>query len=52
MRAVRRLGKYVIVFGFGDNVGNLELKYVPDEFVDLGHYYKRDHYFLRPDNPQ
>jgi uncharacterized LabA/DUF88 family protein len=36
IRAVRRLGKVVRVFGYKKGVGNQELLYVPDEFVDIG----------------
>lgn len=46
IKAVRRMGKYVVVYGFKADVGNPELKYVPDEFVDLGHYFTRDSYEL------
>jgi uncharacterized LabA/DUF88 family protein len=45
IRAVRRLGKYVFVCGFGDNI-NRELKYVPDHFINLGDLYNGDHYQL------
>lgn len=44
IKAVRRMGKYVIVYGFKENLGNPELEYVPDEFIDLGFYWKRTSY--------
>ncbi|QEG27072.1 NYN domain protein [Gemmata obscuriglobus] len=44
IKAVRRMGKYVVVYGFKENLGNPELEYVPDEFVDLGSYWKRTCY--------
>lgn len=36
IKAVRRMGKQVILYGFRENLGSPELEYVPDKFVDLG----------------
>jgi hypothetical protein len=38
------MGKYVIVYGFKEDIGNMELEYVPDEFIDLGFYWKQKSY--------
>ncbi|HVK19706.1 MAG TPA: NYN domain-containing protein [Fimbriiglobus sp.] len=44
IKAVRRMGKHVIVYGFKENLGNPELEYVPDEFVDLNRYWRQNAY--------
>jgi uncharacterized LabA/DUF88 family protein len=44
IKTVRRMGKYVIVYGFKEDIGNMELEYVPDEFIDLGFYWKQKSY--------
>ena len=35
IKAVRQMGKVVTVYGFKGNLGNRELEYIPDEFIDL-----------------
>jgi uncharacterized LabA/DUF88 family protein len=48
IRAVRRMGKYVILFGYKENLGNPELAYVADEFIDLAGYIHKNRYELKP----
>ena len=37
IEAVRRMGKAVYVFGYGDGLGeHSRFEYVPDQFLDLG----------------
>lgn len=54
IRAVRRLGKFVTVYGFADGI-NPEMTYVPDKFIDLGELYSSNrsepHYRLTETDP-
>jgi hypothetical protein len=44
IKAIRQLGRQVVVFGFKDGQGaQSELEYVPDQFVDLGQYMEREY---------
>jgi uncharacterized LabA/DUF88 family protein len=44
IRAIQRMGKKVIVFGYKDGLGTRsELEYVPDVFVDLSDHMRKEY---------
>jgi uncharacterized LabA/DUF88 family protein len=47
IRAVRRLGKYVAVYGYKENLGNEELAFIPDYFRDLAYHFSQPNYYER-----
>ena len=48
IKAVRRMGKYVVLFGFRNNLGNQEMAYAADEFIDLSTSFTTLHYSVMP----
>jgi uncharacterized LabA/DUF88 family protein len=47
IKAVRRMGKFVAVYGYKENLGNEELAFSPDSFVDLSTYFTRPLHYER-----
>jgi uncharacterized LabA/DUF88 family protein len=49
VEAIRRFGKHVIVFGYGNGIGNRsKLEYVPDFFIDLRDVMKTQYQYGGP----